>query len=176
MPSNIAVDEECSLKISDFTSARSLMQGMTGYVANRFFRAPEIMLNWNKNDASSKYDKTGSNERIIKIGFSFIIQYHNLSGRYWNTLYHLLLVYSVDLWSVGCIMAEMITGKILFPGKNRKFIFYFKGLPIKKWDRALKEYLWKWIISFPDIDQLNRIIELCGTPAEWKYFIPLSNW
>lgn len=25
---------------------------------------------------------------------------------------------SVDLWSVGCIMAEMISHKVLFPGKD----------------------------------------------------------
>ena len=28
---------------------------------------------------------------------------------------------SVDLWSVGCIMAEMLTGKTLFPGTDREF-------------------------------------------------------
>jgi serine/threonine protein kinase len=26
----------------------------------------------------------------------------------------------VDMWSVGCIMAEMLTGKALFPGTDRK--------------------------------------------------------
>jgi p38 MAP kinase len=26
-----------------------------------------------------------------------------------------------DLWSIGCIFAEMITAKVLFPGKDRKF-------------------------------------------------------
>ena len=28
------------------------------------------------------------------------------------------------MWSVGCIMAEMLTGKALFPGTDRKFIKY----------------------------------------------------
>jgi p38 MAP kinase len=26
--------------------------------------------------------------------------------------------YAVDTWSVGCILAEMILGKVLFPGRN----------------------------------------------------------
>jgi len=26
---------------------------------------------------------------------------------------------AVDMWSVGCIMAEMLTGKVLFRGENR---------------------------------------------------------
>jgi len=41
--------------------------------------------------------------------------------------------HTVDLWSVGCIMAEMLTGKTLFPGSDH-------------------------------IDQLTRILLLCGTP------------
>jgi serine/threonine protein kinase len=31
-------------------------------------------------------------------------------------------VFLVDVWSVGCIMAEMLTGKTLFPGTDRKLI------------------------------------------------------
>jgi len=27
--------------------------------------------------------------------------------------------FSVDMWSVGCIMAEMLTRKVLFPGQDR---------------------------------------------------------
>ena len=64
-------------KILDFGLARASDQEMTGYVATRYWRAPEIMLNW------MHYD----------------IQ--------------------VDLWSVGCIMAELLTGQVLFPGTDR---------------------------------------------------------
>ncbi|RZF45630.1 hypothetical protein LSTR_LSTR010581 [Laodelphax striatellus] len=75
-PSNIAVNEDCELKILDFGLARPTENEMTGYVATRWYRAPEIMLNW------MHYNQT------------------------------------VDIWSVGCIMAELITGRTLFPGTD----------------------------------------------------------
>lgn len=49
---------------------------MTGYVSTRYYRAPEIMLTWQKYDIE------------------------------------------VDIWSAGCIFAEMLEGKPLFPGKD----------------------------------------------------------
>jgi serine/threonine protein kinase len=39
---------------------------------------------------------------------------------------HVVPCVSVDVWSVGCIMAEMLTGKTLFPGTDRKFLFAFR--------------------------------------------------
>nr|CAB3263635.1 p38 kinase [Phallusia mammillata] len=75
-PSNIAVNEDCELKILDFGLARLTDDQMTGYVATRWYRAPEIMLNW------MHYNQT------------------------------------VDIWSVGCIMAELLTGQTLFPGTD----------------------------------------------------------
>merc|ERR1739846_55789 len=84
-PSNIAVNEDCELRILDFGLARPTENEMTGYVATRWYRAPEIMLNW--------------------------MHYHQ----------------TVDIWSVGCIMAEMLTGRTLFPGTDRKY-YNFKIL------------------------------------------------
>ncbi|XP_023230436.1 mitogen-activated protein kinase 14-like isoform X2 [Centruroides vittatus] len=75
-PSNIAVNEDCELKILDFGLARHAEIEMTGYVATRWYRAPEIMLNW---------------------------QHYN---------------HTVDIWSVGCIMAELLTSRTLFPGTD----------------------------------------------------------
>ncbi|KAM4563254.1 mitogen-activated protein kinase 14A isoform 2-T2 [Odontesthes bonariensis] len=75
-PSNLAVNEDCELKILDFGLARLTDDEMTGYVATRWYRAPEIMLNW---------------------------MHYNMT---------------VDIWSVGCIMAELLTGKTLFPGTD----------------------------------------------------------
>ncbi|KAJ9075278.1 MAPK protein hog1 [Entomophthora muscae] len=75
-PSNILINENCDLKICDFGLARVQDPQMTGYVSTRYYRAPEIMLTWQKYDVA------------------------------------------VDIWSVGCILAEMLEGKPLFPGKD----------------------------------------------------------
>ncbi|KAH1552137.1 hypothetical protein KXV92_008674 [Aspergillus fumigatus] len=55
---------------------------MTGYVATRYYRAPEIMLTWQR----------------------YGVQ--------------------VDVWSAGCILAEMLRGKPLFPGKDHVHQFH----------------------------------------------------
>jgi len=75
-PSNILINENCDLKICDFGLARIQDPQMTGYVSTRYYRAPEIMLTWQKYDVA------------------------------------------VDIWSAGCIFAEMLEGKPLFPGKD----------------------------------------------------------
>ncbi|KAL4900343.1 mitogen-activated protein kinase hog1 [Aspergillus multicolor] len=50
-PSNILINENCDLKICDFGLARIQDPQMTGYVSTRYYRAPEIMLTWQKYDA-----------------------------------------------------------------------------------------------------------------------------
>uniref|UniRef100_A0A8C0H541 mitogen-activated protein kinase n=1 Tax=Chelonoidis abingdonii TaxID=106734 RepID=A0A8C0H541_CHEAB len=75
-PGNLAVNEDCELKILDFGLARHTDSEMTGYVVTRWYRAPEVILNW------MHYTQT------------------------------------VDIWSVGCIMAEMVTGRPLFKGND----------------------------------------------------------
>jgi p38 MAP kinase len=79
---------------------------MTGYVSTRYYRAPEIMLTWQKYDVA------------------------------------------VDIWSTGCIFAEMLEGKPLFPGKDRKFTFPVFGLQTDQ----------------IDVNQFSIITELLGTP------------
>ncbi|KAJ1729599.1 MAPK protein hog1 [Coemansia sp. Benny D160-2] len=75
-PSNIVVNENCDLKICDFGLARVQDPQMTGYVSTRYYRAPEIMLTWQRYDVA------------------------------------------VDIWSAGCILAEMFEGTPLFPGND----------------------------------------------------------
>ncbi len=66
-------------QIIDFGLSRCESDEMTGYVATRWYRAPELILN------EMKYTK------------------------------------AMDLWSVGCILAEMFTKTALFQGKNCEY-------------------------------------------------------
>ncbi|KAK7149879.1 hypothetical protein R3I94_009255 [Phoxinus phoxinus] len=115
-PSNVAVNEDCELRILDFGLARQTDDEMTGYVATRWYRAPEIMLNW------MHYNQT------------------------------------VDIWSVGCIMGELLKGKVLFPGNDYidqlKRIMEMVGTPspdvLKK---ISSEHAQKYIQSLPHMPQ-----------------------
>ncbi|CAF1654000.1 unnamed protein product, partial [Didymodactylos carnosus] len=79
-PSNIGVDPDLNLSILDFGLARVVtpVDGiLTGYVATRWWRAPEIICNWESYTSKS------------------------------------------DVWSIGCIMAELVMLKPIFPGRDQ---------------------------------------------------------
>ncbi len=86
---------------------------MTGYVSTRYYRAPEIMLTWQKYDVA------------------------------------------VDIWSAGCIFAEMLEGKPLFPGKDRT------SSPLPSTSLISSD-----LRSRADVHQFSIITELLGTPPE----------
>eukprot|EP01061_Rhynchopus_euleeides_P005714 TRINITY_DN148_c0_g3_i1.p1 TRINITY_DN148_c0_g3~~TRINITY_DN148_c0_g3_i1.p1 ORF type:complete len:470 (+),score=160.13 TRINITY_DN148_c0_g3_i1:268-1677(+) len=94
-PGNILLNTENDIKICDFNLAKEDNEGQssTDYVTYRWYRAPELVMQW------QKYDK------------------------------------KIDLWSAGCIMCELFNRRPLFPGTT----FY---------------------------NQLNKIIEILGTPSE----------
>ncbi|XP_061770036.1 mitogen-activated protein kinase 11 isoform X3 [Nerophis ophidion] len=104
------------LKILDFGLARQTDDEMTGYVATRWYRAPEIMLNW--------------------------MHYNQ----------------NVDIWSVGCIMGELLKGKVLFPGTDYidqlKRIMEMVGTPTPDLLKKIcSEHAQKYIQSLPFMPQ-----------------------
>uniref|UniRef100_A0A672YIB4 mitogen-activated protein kinase n=1 Tax=Sphaeramia orbicularis TaxID=375764 RepID=A0A672YIB4_9TELE len=60
-PGNLAVNQDCELKILDFGLARSTDAEMTGYVVTRWYRAPEVILNW------MHYTQTGKTITAVNI-------------------------------------------------------------------------------------------------------------
>eukprot|EP00118_Oscarella_pearsei_P011271 m.74542 g.74542 ORF g.74542 m.74542 type:complete len:408 (+) comp35896_c0_seq39:53-1276(+) len=56
-PLNIVTNDLCEIKIIDFGLARVACDSkMTGYVATRYYRAPEVMFNWENYGNSGKLD------------------------------------------------------------------------------------------------------------------------
>eukprot|EP00058_Branchiostoma_floridae_P005212 XP_002590700.1 hypothetical protein BRAFLDRAFT_60037 [Branchiostoma floridae] len=105
-PSNLLLNTTCDLKICDFGLARVADPEhdhtgfLTEYVATRWYRAPEIMLN------SKGYTK------------------------------------SIDIWSVGCILAEMLNNRPIFPGKHYlDQISHILGVRITVEEALAHEYL-----------------------------------
>ena len=78
-PSNVLINEDCTVKLCDFGMSRALQEedvSLTEYVVTRYYRAPEVML------TSRHYSK------------------------------------KIDVWSVGCSFAELLSKKFMFPGEN----------------------------------------------------------
>ncbi|KAG6855450.1 hypothetical protein H0H87_002679 [Tephrocybe sp. NHM501043] len=98
-PSNLLLNANCDLKVCDFGLARSVKTAepsgtetgfMTEYVATRWYRAPEIMLTFKQYTKAS--DSTFTHGGVDPK--------------------------AIDVWSVGCILAEMLSSKPLFPGRD----------------------------------------------------------
>jgi len=90
--------QDCALKICDFGLSRVAAiedpdLDLTEYVATRWYRAPEVMLSWKEYDQSSMH--------IVS----------------WECV-HWRDVCVVDIWAVGCIFAELLGRKPIFPGKD----------------------------------------------------------
>ena len=126
-PSNVLINEDCTVKLCDFGMSRGIKEEnilLTEYVVTRYYRAPEVML------SSHHYTK------------------------------------KIDVWSVGCAFAELLSKKFLFPGENyieqikliievlgsqddkdlnfisnssaKNFVMQFKGIPKKDFNKILK--------------------------------------
>lgn len=91
---------------------------MTGYVVTRWYRAPEVIFNW------MHYSQTGSNFLFRQFYFQFtnnIAEHQSIVVGFSLNIkikFCLPTLLTVDIWSAACILVEMITGKVLFPGHD----------------------------------------------------------
>eukprot|EP00667_Euglena_gracilis_P006019 EG_transcript_6065 len=134
-PQNILVNEDCDVKICDFGLAREYgSEGMTTLVATQFYRAPELLLEMSRDEEGDEASST-------------------------NTVYS----EAVDVWSVGCIMAELILRRPLFhcpvaaPARQIATIFGLLGRPAAA--EAGAEELRAFLAAFPGDPQPSRAWE-----------------
>lgn len=95
-PQNLLLDPNTGvLKLCDFGSAKILVENEpnVSYICSRYYRAPELIF--------------GATNYTTKIGKLRSFQYCSNVG---------LTV--VDVWSTGCVMAELMLGQPLFPGES----------------------------------------------------------
>ncbi|KAJ6771871.1 MITOGEN-ACTIVATED PROTEIN KINASE [Salix koriyanagi] len=100
-PRNILANADCKVKLCDFGLARVSFTNApsaifwTDYVATRWYRAPELC---------GSFSSKACQYELSFLHTEFIIAF--------------MYTPAIDIWSIGCIFAELLTGKPLFPGKN----------------------------------------------------------
>lgn len=95
-PQNLLLDPSTGvLKLCDFGSAKILVENEpnVSYICSRYYRAPELI-----------FGATNYTTKIGKHKFS-----KDMEG---------LLTCIADVWSTGCVMAELMLGQPLFPGES----------------------------------------------------------
>jgi c-Jun N-terminal kinase len=133
-PSNIVVKSDCTLKILDFGLARTAGTTfmMTPYVVTRYYRAPEVSL-------------------VRNSTFLLYISRLFANDPIYDSLLQVILGMgykeNVDIWSVGCIMGEMIRGGVLFPGTDH----------IDQWNKII-EQLGKWELVIVPVQEIRVTI------------------
>lgn len=110
------------LKLCDFGSACYLTENeIAPYLVSRFYRAPEI----GKSLASGVLQKWTTN-----------FDSPTVLGQTYD--------HGIDMWSVGCTLYELYTGKIMFSGKsNNQMLKYFMDLRGKFSNRILRKATFK---------------------------------
>jgi glycogen synthase kinase 3 beta len=96
-PQNLLLDPARGiLKLCDFGSAKILVKGEpnVSYICSRYYRAPELIF--------------GATDYTTFIGIPSLPLSPSVLD--W--------VLMVDIWSTGCVMAELLTGSPLFPGES----------------------------------------------------------
>jgi serine/threonine protein kinase len=133
-PENILIQSlsRCQIKLIDFGSSCFKRDPHSSYVQSRSYRAPEVVV-------GMQY--AGGHFYLMARRGGLVVGW--LDGRVvgWLDSYGLgtpraLLRYTskIDVWSLGCILAELLTGSVLFSNKS---IQVWRGPRSAKWASRL---------------------------------------
>ena len=106
-PQNLLLDPVTGiLKLCDFGSAKILVpnEPNVSYICSRYYRAPELIFG-----ATNYTTKIGT---CLLTAFFFFLLFLSIS--YLSQP----LTDFADVWSTGCVMAELMLGQPLFPGES----------------------------------------------------------
>jgi glycogen synthase kinase 3 beta len=86
------------LKLCDFGSAKILVAGEpnVSYICSRYYRAPELIF------GATNYTTNIGKRSCVELSIEIAQKWHLFS----------------DIWSTGCVMAELMLGQPLFPGES----------------------------------------------------------
>lgn len=97
-PQNLLLDPASGvLKLCDFGSAKILVENEpnVSYICSRYYRAPELI--FGATNYTTKIGKPNFHQRVSRM---------------------IADACCVDVWSTGCVMAELMLGQPLFPGES----------------------------------------------------------
>ncbi len=102
---------EPQLTLYNYFSAKTLIKGEpnVSYICSRYYRAPELIFGATHYTTAIGNTKLISNEKPI---------FESISHHSTNDNHHHLTFPLTDLWSAGCVIAELLLGTPLFPGDS----------------------------------------------------------
>ena len=80
----------------------------------------------------------------------------------------ILICFAVDIWSVGCILAEMLSNRPIFPGKHcilRHCVYIHRCVYVCSICIVYRGFVVLTLTRWADLDQLNHILNVVGSPS-----------